>query len=198
MRRIDRILIETMLNLILIKKFLFLQVKNKHYLWNTLIQDSLCIGMFQCMQLKIFGYYKHWPLEESQDKNLSLALTQFYHKLCSSKSFQLMIYKDSINQSIIALVKHFLLLQVYLFYVCYQFLHFWLQSYFNTESFAVFQLVLGAGREATWPARKKKWPRPWPAVQAAKKRPVHLTANDRAWAAKPRPTDGPVKWPAKF
>ncbi|RNA18969.1 hypothetical protein BpHYR1_027084 [Brachionus plicatilis] len=28
-------------------------------------------------------------------------------------------------------------------------------------------VVLGAGREATWPARKKKWPRPWPAVQAA-------------------------------
>ncbi|RMZ97322.1 hypothetical protein BpHYR1_033026 [Brachionus plicatilis] len=28
---------------------------------------------------------------------------------------------------------------------------------------------------------------------AAKKRPVHLTANDRAWPAKPRPTDGPTK-----
>ncbi|RNA03537.1 hypothetical protein BpHYR1_031436 [Brachionus plicatilis] len=60
-------------------------------------------------------------------------------------------------------------------------------------------LLLGTGREATRPTRKKKWPRPWPAVQAAKKRPVHLTANDRAWPAKSRPTDGPtVKWPAKF
>ncbi|RNA38679.1 hypothetical protein BpHYR1_019904 [Brachionus plicatilis] len=39
---------------------------------------------------------------------------------------------------------------------------------------------------------KKKWPRPWPALQAAKKRPVYLTANDSAWPAKPRPTDGPT------
>ncbi|RMZ95745.1 hypothetical protein BpHYR1_052828 [Brachionus plicatilis] len=36
-------------------------------------------------------------------------------------------------------------------------------------------LELGAGQ-------KKKWPRPWPAVQAAKNRPVHLTANDREMA----------------
>ncbi|RNA23176.1 hypothetical protein BpHYR1_037879 [Brachionus plicatilis] len=56
----------------------------------------------------------------------------------------------------------------------------------------IFYIMLGAGREATWPARKKKWPRPWPAVQVAKKRPVHLTSNDRAWPAKPRPTDGPT------
>ncbi|RNA23540.1 hypothetical protein BpHYR1_030781 [Brachionus plicatilis] len=41
---------------------------------------------------------------------------------------------------------------------------------------------VGAGREATWPT-----------VQAAKKRPIHLTANDRDWPAKPRPTDGPTK-----
>ncbi|RNA36178.1 prediced GPI-anchored 23-like [Brachionus plicatilis] len=31
--------------------------------------------------------------------------------------------------------------------------------------------MLGAGREAMWPAIKKKWPRPWPTVRAAKKRP---------------------------
>ncbi|RNA01438.1 hypothetical protein BpHYR1_040415 [Brachionus plicatilis] len=43
-------------------------------------------------------------------------------------------------------------------------------SYELTSSY-ILQLVLGAGREAMWPAIKKKWPRPWPTVRAAKKRP---------------------------